>query len=506
MIERFRDEIGDWRVVVHSPYGAQVHAPWALAVAARLRERFGIDVQAMHADDGIVLRLPDLEVEDVPGGSLDVADLVLMEPDTVEDLVTAEVGGSALFAARFRECAARALLLPRRRPDRRQPLWQQRQRAAQLLQVASRYASFPIVLETVRECLQDVYDVPGLVALQRDLAARRVRDRRGRDADPVAVRPEPALRLRRGVPLRGRLAARRAARRRAGARPDAARRAARSRRGGQPARPARPGGAGPHRGRAAAADPRASGPRPRGRRRPGPPAGADHDGRGRRPQHGPGGGPALAGRARGQPPADPGAGRPARSAGPRSRTPAGCGTRSARRCRWACPRRSWRRRPTRWRPGRALRPLPRPVHRPRPGRPGWASASRSCSMPCAGWSRPGRLVEGELRPLTGTSDGGGTHPGSAHRGAGWTTATPRCCAPCAGARWPRCGPRSSRCPRSSWPGSCPDGRASAVGCAAAKACCAWSSSSPARCCRPARSRPWCCRPGSRATSRPSWTS
>jgi ATP-dependent Lhr-like helicase len=175
VIERFRDEIGDWRVVVHSPYGAQVHAPWALAVAARLRERFGIDVQAMHADDGIVLRLPDLEVEDVPGGSLDVADLVLMEPDTVEDLVTTEVGGSALFAARFRECAARALLLPRRRPDRRQPLWQQRQRAAQLLQVASRYASFPIVLETVRECLQDVYDVPGLVALQRDLAARRIR-------------------------------------------------------------------------------------------------------------------------------------------------------------------------------------------------------------------------------------------------------------------------------------------------------------------------------------------
>jgi ATP-dependent helicase Lhr and Lhr-like helicase len=175
VVERFRDEIGDWRVVVHSPYGAPVHAPWALAIAARLRERFGVDVQAMHADDGIVLRLPDLEVEDVPGGSLDVGDLVLMDPETVEDLVTNEVGGSALFASRFRECAARALLLPRRRPDRRQPLWQQRQRAAQLLQVASRYASFPIVLETVRECLQDVYDVPGLVALQRDLAARRVR-------------------------------------------------------------------------------------------------------------------------------------------------------------------------------------------------------------------------------------------------------------------------------------------------------------------------------------------
>src|SRR4029077_17468864 len=165
VVERIRDEIGDWRGVVHSPYGAQVHAPWALAMAARLRERFGIDVQAMHADDGIVLRLPDLEVADVPGGSLDIADLVLMEPDTVEDLVTSEVGGSALFAARFRECAARALLLPRRHPGKRSPLWHQRQRAAQLLDVARKYPDFPIVLEAVRECLQDVYDVPALTEL-----------------------------------------------------------------------------------------------------------------------------------------------------------------------------------------------------------------------------------------------------------------------------------------------------------------------------------------------------
>ncbi len=168
LVERFRDELGDWRVVVHSPFGAQVHAPWALAIAARLRERFGVDVAAMHSDDGIVLRLPDTE-ERPP------LDLAAFDPDEVEPLVTAELGGSALFAARFRECAARALLLPRRQPGRRSPLWQQRQRSAQLLSVASQYAQFPIVLETMRECLQDVFDVPGLVGLMRDLQARRVR-------------------------------------------------------------------------------------------------------------------------------------------------------------------------------------------------------------------------------------------------------------------------------------------------------------------------------------------
>jgi ATP-dependent helicase Lhr and Lhr-like helicase len=173
VIERFRDELGDWRVAVHSPFGAQVHAPWSLAVAARMRERFGVDVQAMHGDDGLVLRLPDVELEG--GAAPDVADLLLLDPDDAEDVITAEIGGSALFASRFRECAGRALLLPRRRPGTRQPLWQQRQRAAQLLEVASGYPTFPIVLETVRECLQDVFDVPGLVQLLRDLQARRVR-------------------------------------------------------------------------------------------------------------------------------------------------------------------------------------------------------------------------------------------------------------------------------------------------------------------------------------------
>jgi len=172
VVERVRDELGDWRVVVHSPSGAQVHAPWALAIGARMRERFGVDAQVMHADDGIVLRLPDVEDDDVVRGVLEAS---LLDPDEVEALVTAEAGGSALFASRFRESAARALLLPRRNPGKRSPLWQQRQRSAQLLSVASQYGSFPIVLETMREVLQDVYDVPGLVALMRSVQSREVR-------------------------------------------------------------------------------------------------------------------------------------------------------------------------------------------------------------------------------------------------------------------------------------------------------------------------------------------
>ncbi|WP_435199115.1 ATP-dependent helicase [Janibacter sp. GS2] len=175
VVERFRDEIGDWRVAIHSPFGAQVHAPWALAISARMRERFGVDVQAMHGDDGIVLRLPDLEFDESSGTRADeLIDLISLDPADVERMVTEEVGGSALFAARFRECAARALLLPRRRPDRRQPLWQQRQRAASLLEVASAHADFPIVLEAVRECLQDVFDVPALTELMTQVAGRRV--------------------------------------------------------------------------------------------------------------------------------------------------------------------------------------------------------------------------------------------------------------------------------------------------------------------------------------------
>ncbi|MCE6997664.1 ATP-dependent helicase [Saccharothrix sp. S26] len=174
LVERFRDELGDWRLVVHSPFGAQVNAPWALAIAARLRERRGIEVQAAHSDDGIVIRLPD--AVDLDGAQVVAgADDVLLDPEEVEQVVVAEVGGSALFAARFRECAARSLLLPRRDPRKRSPLWQQRQRAAQLLSVAAKYESFPVVLEAMREVLQDVYDVPGLRELMTDIRARRVR-------------------------------------------------------------------------------------------------------------------------------------------------------------------------------------------------------------------------------------------------------------------------------------------------------------------------------------------
>lgn len=169
VVERFRDELGDWRLILHSPYGMQVHAPWALAVGARLRERHGIDGDAMAADDGIVVRIPETDAE--PPG----ADLFVFERDDLEALVTDEVGGSALFAARFRECAARALLLPRRNPGQRSPLWQQRQRASQLLEVARKYPTFPIVLETVREVLQDVYDVPALLGISDQIAERRIR-------------------------------------------------------------------------------------------------------------------------------------------------------------------------------------------------------------------------------------------------------------------------------------------------------------------------------------------
>src|SRR5690606_26748346 len=157
---------------------------WALCLAARARERYGTDVQALAADDGIVLRLPDLGGWDDAGGDersqgarldAEVAELLTLDPGEVADLVTQEIGGSALFASRFRECAARALLLPRRNPGKRQPLWQQRQRSAQLLEVASRYPTFPIVLEAVREVVQDVYDVTALVALMRRIASREVR-------------------------------------------------------------------------------------------------------------------------------------------------------------------------------------------------------------------------------------------------------------------------------------------------------------------------------------------
>lgn len=168
-VERGRDEVGDWRVILHSPYGMKVHAPWALAINARVRERLGVEGSAVASDDGIIVRIPDAEAES-PG-----AELFVFDPDELEHLVTEEVGGSALFASRFRECAARALLMPRTNPNRRTPLWQQRQRSAQLLEVARRHPTFPVILETLREVLQDVYDLPSLRRLATSIADRRIR-------------------------------------------------------------------------------------------------------------------------------------------------------------------------------------------------------------------------------------------------------------------------------------------------------------------------------------------
>jgi ATP-dependent helicase Lhr and Lhr-like helicase len=167
VVERFRDEIGDWRLCVLSPFGGRVHAAWALALSAHIRDEFGLESDAIWSDDGIIVHLPD--ADEPPG-----PELVLVEPDAVEDLVVRELSGSALFGARFRENAARALLLPRAYPGRRTPLWQQRLRAQSLLEVARRYGQFPIVLETYRECLRDVFDLPGLTELLRGLHTREL--------------------------------------------------------------------------------------------------------------------------------------------------------------------------------------------------------------------------------------------------------------------------------------------------------------------------------------------
>ncbi|MGA9762517.1 MAG: crosslink repair DNA glycosylase YcaQ family protein, partial [Gaiellaceae bacterium] len=167
VVERFRDEIGDWRVVVLTPFGARVHAPWALALGARLRDALGIEAHAIWSDDGIALHLPDVE-QPPPMTEL------LIGPEEIEELVVGEVGESALFGARFRENAARALLIPRRRPGQRTPLWQQRLKAQSLLEVARRYPAFPIMLETYRECLQDVFDLSALRQVLKRLQTREL--------------------------------------------------------------------------------------------------------------------------------------------------------------------------------------------------------------------------------------------------------------------------------------------------------------------------------------------
>ncbi|MFV0307403.1 MAG: DEAD/DEAH box helicase [Desertimonas sp.] len=168
VVERFRDEIGDWRVCILSPFGTPVHAPWAMAIERRLTDRYDLPVESMWGDDGIVLRLPE-SVDELP------LDALAIEPEDIEELVVSTLPQTALFSSRFRECAGRALLLPRRRPDQRTPLWQQRQRAADLLAVAAKYPTFPILLEASRECLQDVFDVPALKEVLGQLRSRAVR-------------------------------------------------------------------------------------------------------------------------------------------------------------------------------------------------------------------------------------------------------------------------------------------------------------------------------------------
>ncbi len=170
VLERFRDEIGDWRLCVLSPYGGRVHAAWALALSARIRDELELEADAIWSDDGIIVHLPD--AEDLDFGRL--ADMVLIDPEEVEDLVVAELSGSALFGARFRENAGRALLIPRAYPGRRTPLWQQRLKSQSLLEVAAKYGEFPIVLETFRECLRDVFDLPALVKLLTKLGRREL--------------------------------------------------------------------------------------------------------------------------------------------------------------------------------------------------------------------------------------------------------------------------------------------------------------------------------------------
>ena len=194
VVERFRDELGDWRLCLLTPFGGRVHAPWSLALEARLGERLGTAVQTIWSDDGIAIRLPEGELGGtdglLAGGALDqgIEDLLFPDPAEIEDLVVGQLANSAMFAAHFRENAARALLLPRRRPGTRTPLWQQRQRSADLLAVASRYGSFPILVETYRECLSDVFDLPALKGILaavagRDLAVHRVETAR---ASPFA--------------------------------------------------------------------------------------------------------------------------------------------------------------------------------------------------------------------------------------------------------------------------------------------------------------------------------
>ena len=166
LIERVRDELGDWRVCCLTPFGSKIHTPWAMAAVARIQES-GVDVESMATEDGFVLRFPDTD-------SPPAVDFLLMQPEEAADLVMRQLGSTALFAAKFREASSRALLLPRRRADTRSPLWQLRKRASDLLSVAARYPSFPMLLEAYRECLRDVFDMPALMETLRAISTRSI--------------------------------------------------------------------------------------------------------------------------------------------------------------------------------------------------------------------------------------------------------------------------------------------------------------------------------------------
>ena len=444
VVERFRDELGDWRIAVHSPFGAQVHAPWALAVAAGCATASGSTCRRCTATtasccacptssstgDGVVGRVAGVWVGSCSTSSPST-------PTTSATLVTEEIGGSALFAARFRECAARALLLPRRRPDRRQPLWQQRQRASQLLEVASQYPSFPIVLEAVRECVQDVFDVPGLVDLMRDIAARRVTVVDVESSTALAVRQVAALRVRRPVPLRRRLPAGRAPGRGPGPRSPACSRSCSARARGWPCATCSTPSDRPHRGRAAAPQPRAGGPRRRRRARPPPlaraavhrrhpgPVPGGHDRRRRR---------VLARRPPGGPPGHRG---PGCRGGPMGRDRGRLRLRDALGV--SLP------------PGvpqTFLEPVTRPARRPRGAvrADACARSTRTRSRGPTASDRPWRP-----RPSPASCRPVGSSRASCCRRvvAAPSTATPRCCGCCADGRWRRCAPRSSLSPPSS---------------------------------------------------------
>ena len=526
VVERFHDELGDWRVVLHSPFGMPVHAPWALAVGpaaapalrdGRLRDGRRRRHRAAGADDG---------------GRAARRRTVPVRPEELEQIVTAEVGGSALFASRFRECAARALLLPRQTPGKRQPLWQQRQRSAQLLDVARKYPTFPIVLETVRECLQDVYDLPALKDIAASIERRELRilqtttqqpspfaksllfgyvaqflyegdsplaERRAaalaldstllnellgrvelRELLDAKVIEATELELQRLAPdrrMRGLEGVADLLRLLGPLTPDEV--AARLEAEVQPAETRPAPGAEP--ADAAAGERRRSTACPTRDRSPSKPRRAAP-----RPQRiwPRCSGPTVRSRSTSAAP----------SGSPPSRTPPGCAMPSASRCRWACRWRSSNPSRTRWATSFRATPGPTgPLPPPRPP-PGWDSASPSSARRSSGWPRtaaPSRASSGPTPRHRKAAAAGETATRLTRRSrrpfrrpfclrrVPANGATPRCSASSAAVRWPRCAPRSSPWMRPRTGGSSRPGRTyghPAPG--GSRRCAGWTASSP----------------------------